>query len=424
MKSAMPKPLHPLAHKPMLGYVVDAYKATGAKEIVIVIAPDDTKTPELFPDCTMVVQKEQKGTGHAAQTGFNALTKKVDKVIIALGDQPFVQAETIEKTVAQKDAVTIIAMRPNDPARYGRLVTNERGGLLRIVEYKDASETERAIDLCNAYPIAIDHAKASELLNAIDDKNAAKEYYLTDIVTLANARNYACGFLEAHEMEAAAANTREELAGLEKILQEKLRRQHMLNGVTLVDPSSVYFAHDTIIGQDVVIEPNVFFGPNVKIANNVHIKAFSHIEGAVIGEQAQVGPFARLRPGTELSEKTKIGNFVETKKAKIGAGTKVNHLAYVGDAIIGSKTNIGAGSIFCNYDGYDKFQTIVGDNVMIGSNSTIISPITIENNTMTAGGSVITQNVPENALAVGRGKQVNIGGWMTKFRARKQKEKK
>lgn len=423
MKSALPKPLHQLAHKPMLGYVVDAYKAAGAKEIAIVVSPDDKLTPSLFPDLKMVVQKEQRGTGHAALVGLEGLLQKTDKIIVALGDQPFVEQDTIAETIARKDVVTVVAMRPEDPLRYGRLVTDDKDKLLRIVEYKDATEEERAIDLCNAFPICLDGKHAKDLLSSITDKNAANEFYFTDVVTIANERSLSCGYLVASEAEAAAANSRIELADLELIAQYKLRNKHMLNGATLVDPETVYFAHDTVVGQDVIIEPNVFFGPGVSIATGAHIKAFSHIEGASIGMNAEIGPFARLRPGTQLAEKTKIGNFVEVKKSKIGTGTKINHLTYIGDADIGSGCNISAGVVVSNYDGILKYKTKIGDNVMIGCNNSLIAPVNIADDAYTAAGSVITKDVASDELAIARAQQVNKPNWVKAFRARKQKEK-
>lgn len=426
MKSAMPKPLHQIAHKSMLGYVVDAYKNAGATEIILVISAEDTLTPALFPDATFAIQHEQKGTGHAAMAGMNALTKNVDKIIVALGDQPFVSQDTIKTVIAQDDAITVVAMRPEDPARYGRLITDSTGALLRIVEYKDASDKERQINLCNAFPICFDGGHAKSLFDKIQPNNAANEYYLTDAIEIANDIALRCGFLEAPVSESVAANTREELAQLEKIVQTKLRQNAMANGVTLLDPESVYFAHDTVIGSDVIVEPNVFFGPNVVIGDNVRIKAFSHIEGATIKAHAQIGPFARLRPDTLIDENARIGNFVEIKKSHIAHGAKVSHLSYIGDAQIGEKSNIGAGTITCNYDGFEKFKTIIGKECFIGSNAILVAPAQIGDGAFVAAGSVITHKVPSDALAIARTRQTEKDGWAKLFRSRKQslKEKK
>lgn len=420
MKSALPKPLHCIAHKPMLGYAIDAYKIAGAQEIIVVISPDDKLTPALFTDVTFAIQTEQKGTGHAAMTGIDALTKPADKIVIALGDQPFVSDATIKDALAQQDAITVVAMRPSDPAKYGRLITDSTGALLRITEFKDATDKERKINLCNAYPICFDGQHARDLLTKITPNNAASEYYLTDAIDIANQMGLRCGFFEAPVSEALAANTREELAYLETIVQTKLRKNAMDNGATLLEPNSVYFAHDTVIGKDVIIEPNVYFGPNVVIGDNVRIKAFSHIEGTQIANHVEIGPFARLRPETTIGEKARIGNFVEIKKSQIGNETKISHLSYIGDSVIGTNSNIGGGTITCNYDGFLKHTTTIGDNVFIGSNNTLIAPVTIGDNAMTAGGSVINRDVSSDAMAIGRGTQEEKPGWAKAFRTKNQ----
>lgn len=421
MKSALPKPLHRLAHKPMLGYVVDAYVAAGAIEIVLVIGPDDTLTPQLFPQHKIVVQHERKGTGHATLLGLEGLTKAVDRVISAVGDQPFIRAESVRALVSKNDAVTVLAAHNVSPA-YGRLVTNG-AHLEKIVEYKDANEVERAITLHNVGILAFDATKAKELLGEVQPNNAANEYYVTETIAIARRHGWNCGYSEAEVIEAMGANSRADLSELENAMQQELRAKHMANGATLIDPDTVYFAHDTVIGQDVIIEPNVFFGSGVVVGNNVHIKAFSHIEGATIGDACEVGPFARIRPDTIIEEKAKIGNFVEVKKSYIGKGTKISHLSYVGDSQIGAQTNIGAGTITCNYDGFGKHKTTIGDNVFLASNTVLVAPVTMANNSMTAAGSVITKDVPSGDMAIARTRQENKAGWATQFRARKQKEK-
>ena len=426
MKSALPKPLHQIAHKPMLGYVIDTYKAAGAKEIIVVISPDDKLTPALFPDMTFAIQHEQQGTGHAAMIGLEALQQSADKIVIALGDQPFVSEATIQNALTPPEAITVVAMRPGDPGKYGRLIIDATGALLRITEYKDASDDERLINLCNAYPIVFDGKHTKQLLAQLKPENAAKEFYLTDAIAVANSHGHRCGYFEAPLEEALAANNREELAILENIVQQKLRRQAMANGATLQDPQSVTFAHDTQLGQDVIIEPNVFFGPGVTIGNNVHIKAFTHMESATIHDHAKIGPFARLRPDTVIQEEVHIGNFVEIKKSTIGRGTKIGHLSYIGEATLGEKVNIGGGTITCNYNGFTKEPTIIGNNVFIGSDSMIVAPVTIGDGAMTASGSVITKDVPADALAIARGRQEEKLGWAKTFREKHQalKEKK
>lgn len=423
MKSSLPKPLHCIAHKPMLGYVIDAYKQAGAVEIVVVISPDDKLTPELFPGVTFAIQHEQKGTGHAAMIGLDALKEPVDKIVIALGDQPFVSDATIKNAVAQSDVITVVAMRPLDAAKYGRLITDSTGALLRIVEFKDATEKEKRITLCNAYPIVFDTKHARQLFAQLKPNNVAREFYLTDTIEIANDEGHRCGFFESPVDEALAANTREELAYLESIVQSKLRKQAMDNGATLQEPQSVYFAHDTKIGCDVIIEPHVFFGPGVTVGDHVHVKAFSHIEGTVIENRVHVGPFARLRPATTLRENARVGNFVEIKKAVIGTGTKINHLSYIGDAELGSHVNIGAGTITCNYNGFEKHDTVIGDNTLIGSNNALVAPVTIGKDVITAAGSVITKDISPEALAIARARQEEKPGWAKAFRQRFSKEK-
>jgi bifunctional UDP-N-acetylglucosamine pyrophosphorylase/glucosamine-1-phosphate N-acetyltransferase len=419
MKSALPKPLHAIAHKPMLGYAIDAYKAAGAKEIVVVISSEDDKTAQLFPDVTTIVQTEQKGTAHAALAGMDGLKEIPDRIIMAMGDMPFIQAETVSALAASNDAVTVLAMNLEDPRKYGRLVV-ENGKLEKIVEYKDATEAERKINLCNSGTIAMKGSKARELLSEVQPQKHGGEYYATDVVAIARSKGENCDIVVAELLETAAPNSRMELADLERMMQQQLRQQAMANGVTLLDPNSVYFSSDTKIGQDVIIEPNVFFGPGVVIGDHVRIKAFSHIEGATIKDHAQIGPFARLRPETVIGENTKIGNFVEVKKATIGADTKVNHLAYVGDAVIGNKVNIAAGTIFCNWDGFNKYKTVVKDNVLVGSNNSLVAPVVIGENAITAAGSVITKDVDAGDLAVARSRQENKKGWANLFRNKKQ----
>ncbi|MDB5478295.1 MAG: UDP-N-acetylglucosamine diphosphorylase/glucosamine-phosphate N-acetyltransferase [Alphaproteobacteria bacterium] len=423
MKSALPKPLHKIAHKPILGYAVETYKAAGALEIVIVVAPDDMLTPMLFPDLTIVVQKEQKGTAHAALTGMQGLKKIPEKIIMAVGDMPFIRQETVHSLAASNDAVTVLAMRLEDPRRYGRLVVDNDGALKKIVEFKEATLEERGINLCNSGTIALKGHMAHALLSAVKPQAIGGEYYNTDVVAIARAQNHICGVVEASMFETSAANTREELAVLETMLQVQLRQKIMLGGVTLHDPQSVYFASDTVIGQDVIIEPNVFFGPGVTIGNNVHVKAFSHIEGATISDNVEIGPFARIRPETTIEENARIGNFVEIKKSQIGKGAKVSHLSYIGDATLGQNVNIGAGTITCNYDGFNKNKTTIGNGAFIGSNSSLVAPVVIGDNAMVAAGSVITKLVTPEALALARGRQTEILFWAKNFRERNLKKK-
>ncbi len=294
MKSALPKPLHTLAHKPMLQYVIEACQAAGADEIVVVIAADDKMTPNLFPHVMTTIQAEQKGTGHATLIGMKALTKKVDKIVSMLGDMPFIQPETLTNLIEADNTVTVLGMQPDDPLRYGRLIVTNDGMLEKIVEFKDATEKQKKINLCNSGTICFDAAKAESLLTAIKTYNAAGEYYITDAIAIARHADKRCGVFTAPYDQTAAANTREELAYLERIVQKQLRRKAMENGTTLHDPETVYFAYDTVIGQDVVIEPNVFFGPGVTIENNVLVKAFTHLENCTIRTGSHVGPLEKI----------------------------------------------------------------------------------------------------------------------------------
>lgn len=420
MKSALPKPLHAIAHKPMLGYAIDAYKAAGAKEIVVVISSEDNKTAELFPDVTTIVQTEQKGTAHAALAGMAGLKEIPDRIIMAVGDMPFIQADTVSALAKSQDTVTVLAMNLEDPKKYGRLVV-ENGQLQKIVEFKDATESERNIHLCNSGTIAMKGETAKELLSAVEPQKNGGEYYITDVVAIARAQGKNCDIVIADQIETYGPNSRSELADLERMMQEQLRQRAMTNGVTLLDPNSVYFSSDTKIGQDVIIEPNVFFGPGVTIGDHVRIKAFSHIEGATIESGAQIGPFARLRPETVIGENVRIGNFVEINKSIIGPDSKVDHLTYIGMTTIGAHGKIGAGTITCNYDGYNKSKTTIGTNVFIGSNNTLVAPVTIADNAMTAAGSVITKDVSSDALAIARSPQEEKSGWAKLFREKNKK---
>ncbi len=418
MKSALPKPLHCIAHKPMLGYAIDAYKAAGAKEIVVVISSEDVQTAKLFPDVTTVIQREQKGTAHAALTGMEGLKSIPDRIIMAVGDMPFIQADTVTALAKSTDTVTVLAMNLEDPRRYGRLVV-ENGKLEKIVEYVDATEAEREINLCNSGTIAMNGKKAKELLSAVQPQKHGGEYYATDVVAIARSKGENCDIVIAELLETSAPNSRVELADLERMMQSKLRQQAMTNGVTLLDPNSVYFSSDTQIGKDVIIEPNVFFGAGVVIGDHVRIRAFSHIENTVIKDHAQIGPFARLQGETVIGEHAKIGNFVEINKSTIGEGTKAYHLSYIGNASIAGHVNIGAGTITCNFDGFKKLNTTIGDNAFIGSGTTLVAPVTVGANAMTAAGSVITKDVSADGLAIARGHQEEKPNGAAEYRKKK-----
>lgn len=428
MKSALPKPLHPLAGAPMVRHVIDAVEGLNPERIVVVIGADMPEMAEAVRPYQTAVQAVANGTGGGALAAREALKDFGGDILIVYGDTPLITTAALQRMVdirRQFPAVglTFSGMRPRDPARYGRMVLDDDGTLKKIVEFKDANAEEKAITLCNGGIVAADGAKLFDWLAQIGNDNAQGEYYLTDLPPIARKDNRQTLVVDIDDAELAGANTRVELAALEQALQQRLREKHMLNGATLIDPASVFFSADTVIGQDVVIEPNVFFGRGVTVADNVTIHAYSHIEGTEIAAGAQIGPFARLRPGSRIGEGAKVGNFVETKNTRLGKGAKANHLTYLGDAEIGDKTNIGAGVITCNYDGFLKYKTTVGSEAFIGSNTALVAPVSIGTGAIIGAGSTITKDVAQNALGITRAPQINKDGWAPEFRQKKMKEK-
>lgn len=424
MASSLPKVLHKVAGRSMVGHVVATARGAGAAAVAVVVGPgrDDVakEVKSLAPDAEIFVQAERRGTAHAVLAARAALERGYDDVVVMYGDTPLVEGGTIaalREPLASGAGITVLGFRPADPNGYGRLLT-EGGALTAIREEKDASEAERNVALCNAGLMAFDGRSILSILDAIGDDNAKKEFYLTDAVEIARARGREAAVTEADAAEVAGVNTRAQLAEAEAIIQQRLRAAAMANGATLIAPETVFFSSDTKLGRDVIVEPNVVFGPGVVVDDEVVIHAFSHLEGAHLARGVSIGPYARLRPGAALGEGVRIGNFVEIKAAELGAGTKVNHLSYVGDSSVGPNTNIGAGSITCNYDGYSKHRTMIGANVFIGSNTLMVAPVTIGDGAYTATGSVITDNVPGDALAVGRARQVNKEGWAMRLRER------
>ena len=422
MKSRLPKVMHRIASRTMIGHVLANLAPLGAAPVVAVIAPGmDEVMREVAPH-GIAYQTEALGTGHAVRAAHEALAGfKAGTVLVLFGDSPFVSTATLQKLIARRQAaddpaVVVLGMRPADPTGYGRIITDDAGGIEKIVEHNDANVLERIVDLCNSGVMAIDAAVIWPLLDRIGNDNAKGEYYLTDIVALARAAGRRCAYVEAPAEELLGVNSRQDLATAEALYQQHRRCQAMSDGVTLTDPATVYFAADTKLGRDVVIGPNVVFGPGVSIADDVQILAFCHIEGARIDSGAIIGPFARLRPGSDIGPQVHIGNFVETKNTKLGAGAKANHLTYLGDAEVGAKTNIGAGTITCNYDGFLKEKTVIGAGAFIGSNSALVAPIRIGDGAMIAAGSVVTRDVAPDALSVARGQQIDKPGWASKFR--------
>lgn len=428
MQSDLPKVLHQIAHAPLLVHAMKSGDALAPAHTVVVAGHGaeavDHAARAHNPDTTVVLQTEQLGTAHAAQQAQTALDGFDGLAIVLFGDTPFIRSETLDTLVAAPHDVTVLGFEAADPGRYGRLVTN--GDTLdKIVEFKDASEAERAITLCNSGVMAAPAPLLFELIAQIGNDNAAQEFYLTDVPALAKARGLTAGVVRCDEAETMGINTRAQLAQAEAAFQARMRADMLDIGVTMTAPETVFFAHDTVIGRDVTIEPNVVFGPGVTVETGATLRAFSHLEGCHVSQGAVVGPYARLRPGAEIGSNARIGNFVEIKNALLDDGVKVNHLTYIGDAEIGARTNVGAGTVTCNYDGVFKHKTVIGADAFIGSDTMLVAPVTLGDHAMTASGSVITGDVPEGALALGRAKQVNKPGlakrMMDALRARKAK---
>jgi len=429
MKSKLPKVLHPLAGQPMLSQLLATLDALGSEKQIVVVSPENRDAiSEERPELELAVQLTPLGTGHAVMAAQECLARFKGDVLVLFGDSPLVSIETLKAMLAARrssanPAVVVMGFRPENTEQYARLILNDEGDLVRIVEHTDATDLERETDLCNSGFMAIDGAALGALLGGVGTNNSKGEYYLTEIVEIANRAGRACAVVEANEIEAYGINSRDQLAEAEAIIQHRLRHMAMSVGVTLLDPDSVYFSHDTVLGQDVTIQPHVYFGPGVTIGDNVTINAFSHLEGCHIAADACVGPFARLRPEAEIGEGTRIGNFVEIKKAIIEDGAKVNHLSYIGDARVGEGANIGAGTITCNYDGFLKSFTDIGKGAFIGSNSALVAPVKVGDGAIVGAGSTITREVASDALAVERSTQEEHQGWAVKFRKRKAAEK-
>jgi bifunctional UDP-N-acetylglucosamine pyrophosphorylase/glucosamine-1-phosphate N-acetyltransferase len=425
MRSDTHKVLHPIASRPLLLHLLDRVDALGADKRVVVVGKgrDQVELALTGRDVTVAHQSEQKGTGHAVEQAADALADYGGAVLVLYGDTPFVEAETLRRMLDRLDGdggpgVVVLASQPDDPLKYGRIILGKGDRIAKMVEYKDATEDERAVRLCNSGMMAVRAVDLFRWLGQVTNDNAAKEYYLPDIVNIAAAEGREAVVIEGDPYETAGVNSRAELAHLELEWQRRRREQVLHEGATLIDPESVWFAYDTRLGRDVTVEPHVVFGPGVEIADGATIHAFSHIEGAVIGARASIGPFARIRPGTRLAERTKVGNFVELKKAEVGEGAKVNHLSYVGDSEVGARSNIGAGTITCNYDGFGKYRTVIGEGAFIGSNTALVAPVTIGAGAIVGAGSVITRDVEPDSLAVERSEQKGIAGWAKRFRQR------
>ncbi len=411
MKSSMSKVLHPVAGRPMIAHVMQAIVGAGMANAALVLGRDAEKVEKAAQiggiDTSSFLQTQRLGTGHAVLAARDAIAKGYDDVVVAYGDVPLITPAPFaaaRQKLAEGADIVVIGFHTDKPTGYGRLLV-ENGELIAIREEKDATEEERKVTWCNSGLMAINGAKALALLDKIDNKNAKGEYYLTDLVEIARADGGKVVAVDAPESELTGCNNRAELAFIEKLWQERRRHEIMVSGVTMIAPETVFLSFDTEIGQDALIEPNVVFGPGVTVESGAIIHAFSHLEGAHVSAGATVGPYARLRPGANLGAGSKVGNFCEVKKAEIGEGAKVNHLTYIGDAFIGAHTNIGAGTITCNYDGVNKHETWIGADAFIGSNSSLVAPVTIGDGAYVASGSVITADVPSESLALGRARQ-------------------
>jgi bifunctional UDP-N-acetylglucosamine pyrophosphorylase / glucosamine-1-phosphate N-acetyltransferase len=428
MRSARPKVLHELAGRSMLAHTLAAVLEGAAGDVVVVVGPDcDSVSAEALkaaPGAKIAIQRERRGTADAVLSARAQIAQGYDDILVAYADIPLIRPATLaalRAELAQGADVVALGFEAADPTGYGRLI--ERGGRLTAIrEHKDASGDEKASRLCNAGPIAFSGAEALRLLEAVRPNNTQGEYYLTDIVEIANARGLIARALEADEKEVMGVNDRAQLAQAEAALQDRLRRRAMSEGATLIAPETVYLSYDAKIGRDVLIEPHVVIGRGVEIEDGALIRAFSHLEGARVAGGASVGPFARLRPGADIAANARIGNFVEIKEAAIEEGAKVNHLTYIGDARVGANANIGAGTITCNYDGFAKHRTDIGAGAFIGSNSALVAPVTIGDGAYIGSGSVITKPVEADALAIARGRQEVKPGWAKAFRDRHKKK--
>jgi bifunctional UDP-N-acetylglucosamine pyrophosphorylase/glucosamine-1-phosphate N-acetyltransferase len=430
MRSSLPKVLHPVAGQPLVAHVLNAAPHGADAALAVVVGPDHKAVADevkrVRPDAATFVQAERLGTAHAVLAAREAIARGADDLLVAFGDTPLISAETFARLrapLAKGAAVTVLGFQAADPTGYGRLLL-EGGRLVAIREHADATPEERKVTLCNAGVMAFDGRRALEILDRIGNQNSKGEFYLVDAVTIASDMGGEAVVIETSEDEVRGINTKAQLAEAEAVMQARLRKAALDAGVTLIAPETVHLAADTQFGSDVTIEPYVVIGPGVTIADGAVIHSFSHIVQTTIGKKASIGPYARLRPGTALGDGVRIGNFVETKAATIEAGAKVNHLSYVGDAQVGANANLGAGTITCNYDGFFKHKTLIGEGAFVGTNSSLVAPVKIGKGAYVGSGSVITKDVPDDAMAVERNQQSNREGGAARYREMKMRAKK
>ena len=418
MKSSQSKVLHKIAGRSMINHVIGSLNSVGIKKKIVVVAKNmKDVAKEVDPNPT-ITQSKPLGTGNAVKTVLKKITASKNNILVLYGADPLISAKTIKRLIdrinkSDKPAIVALGFKSRFPKTYGRLITNKHRTLTSIIEAKEATREQLAINLCNSGAMIINGKYITKLINTIKNNNKKQEYYLTDIIEIATKNGHRCTYIEGDEEELIGVDTRIDLAKAEQVFQKRARESVLLGGATLSDPSSIFFSWDTKIGKDVIIGPNVIFGPGVTIENNVTIKAFCHIEGTLISKGAIIGPFARLRPKTKIGEEAQIGNFVEVKNTTIKAKVKASHLSYIGDASIDVNTNIGAGTITCNFDGVSKHKTQIGKEVFIGSNAALIAPIKIGDNATIGAGSVITKDIPPYSLGLTRTSQKEISNWNT-----------
>lgn len=430
MKSGLHKVLHPIAGKPMLEHLLSTVDALSPDRKVVVVGSGREQLEQaLGGTAETALQDPQHGTGHAVQQAEAKLSGYAGDVLVLYGDVPFVKKETMTAMLDRlhaddKPKVVVLGFEPDEPGHYGRVIAGANGRIRKMVEFKDASEEERACGLCNSGVMAARGQDMFDLLRRVGNDNAQGEYYLVDIVNIANGDGETCAVISTdNPAEVTGINSRGELAAAEAQWQQLRREEAMANGVSLRAPETVFFSYDTELASDVTVEPNVVFGPGVKVARGATIRAFSHLEGAIVGEDCSVGPYARLRPGSVMGKDSKVGNFVEMKKTVLGEGAKANHLTYLGDAEVGAGANIGAGTITCNYDGYLKYKTVIGERAFIGSNSSLIAPVEIGADAIVAAGSAVSRSVAAGDLRMVRGEQVVKPGWADRFHDAMKKKK-
>jgi len=420
MKSALPKVLHSVAGKPMLRHVMDLADSLHPVQNIVVTHPALQPYYHSFSNikesADFIVQPQQLGTADAVKTGLSCLKNPDTRILILYGDTPLVTKETLQRLLELKSDLALLGFNAVDPTGYGRMITKKNDQIVAIIEEKDATSAQKALNLCYSGIMAVSAALLRELLTEVSNQNASGEYYLTDIIKFAVLKKRTCEYIVCGQEELIGVNDRHQLLLANQLFQIRKAYEVIEKGATLIAPETVFFSHDTHIGMDVLIHPYVTFGPGVSVGNNTIIHSFSHIEGASIGNHCSIGPFARLRPGTQLASQVKVGNFVELKQTVVGKGSKINHLSYIGDATLQEDVNIGAGTITCNYDGFKKSHTAIGSHVFIGSNTALVAPLIIQDGSMIGAGSTITQDIPTDTLAIARSKQISIPDGATRYR--------